>query len=301
MVEARDGTLTSDGNCIALIVNGNGGVGRNTYQAEDFVGSSDLQLAYHSRLNQWNGLFLVACLNKSIERYNYSFSWKRTGKAFQEETVLLPATPTGEPDWVYMESTIRELMEQQERELNTLVALGETAPQQIDVSGWGEFALVDVFEMRNTNSITAASLIPDSGEVPYVTAQAGNNGVQTYVDCPTEWLNEGPCILIGGKTLSFSYQARSFCSNDSHNIALYTRDEKASSLAVQLFLISALQASLSPLFSWGDSISMRRAKGLSMTLPVTPTGEPDWAYMESMMREHIEQREKTVDVFEAFV
>lgn len=122
-VEDLDGSLTSDGNCIALICNGNGGIGRNTYQAEPFVGSSDLQLAYHSRLNQWNGLFLVACLDKSIERYNYSFAWKRNGEAFEAETVFLPTTPAGDPDWEYMEQTMRDAMAEREAALDSLQAL----------------------------------------------------------------------------------------------------------------------------------------------------------------------------------
>lgn len=122
-VEDLDGSLTSEGNCIALICNGNGGIGRNTYQAEPFVGSSDLQLAYHPRLNQWNGMFLVACLDKSIERYNYSFAWKRNGEAFEAETVFLPVSPAGDPDWDYMEQKMREVMAEREAALDSLQAI----------------------------------------------------------------------------------------------------------------------------------------------------------------------------------
>lgn len=129
-VEDLDGSLTSEGNCIALICNGNGGIGRNTYQAKPFVGSSDLQLAYHHRLNQWNGMFLVACLDKSIERYNYSFAWKRNGEAFEAETVFLPTTPAGDPDWEYMEQTMRKIMAERETVLDSLqlLAVGPDEP-----------------------------------------------------------------------------------------------------------------------------------------------------------------------------
>ena len=50
-------------------------------------------------------------------------------------------------------------------------------------------------------------MLPDSGTVAYATAQAGNNGIASYVDCPTEWLEEGNCIMVGGKMLTFSYQS----------------------------------------------------------------------------------------------
>lgn len=297
-VDDADGTLTSDGNCIAMIVNGNGGVGRNTYQAEPFVGSSDLQLGYHHKLNQWNGLFLVACLNKSIERYNYSFAWKRTGEAFARETVFLPVLADGSPDWDDMEHVMRSVMEEQGSKLELLRCAVITERTPVNIEGWGLFQLTELFDIKNTKSITAAKLIPDSGTTPYVTAQDGNNGVQTYVSCPDTWLDEGDCILIGGKTLTFSYQAADFCSNDSHNIALYSKSAKAQKLLVQLYLLSVLRVSLTPLFSWGDSISKRRTADLAIRLPVDTIGAPDWDYMESTMKSLMEQKAADLDVIQ---
>ena len=91
---------------------------------------------------------------------------------------------------------------------------------KIDTSQWRSFKLTDIFHMTNTKSIVQKDVVLDSGSIPYVTAQAGNNGVMSYIECPDEWLDAGGCIMIGGKTLTFSYQAKPFCSNDSHNIAL---------------------------------------------------------------------------------
>lgn len=171
----------------------------------------------------------------------------------------------------------------------------------LDTSNWLQFKLTDVFTMKNTKSITAASLIPDSGSFPYVTAQEGNNGVQMYVDCSDEWLDDGGCIMIGGKTLAFSYQARDFCSNDSHNIALYSKDPLSKSANCQLFLIAALRASLAAHFSWGDSISMKRAKEQFVTLPVTPSEEPDWDFMERKMQDFMVQQEGKLSALVAMV
>ena len=97
---------------------------------------------------------------------------------------------------------------------------------KIDTSGWKEFKLTDIFRMNNTKSIVQKDIVTDSGKTPYVTAQARNNGVLTYINCPNEWLDDGDCIMIGGKTLTFSYQKKPFCSNDSHNIALYLKNKK---------------------------------------------------------------------------
>lgn len=162
----------------------------------------------------------------------------------------------------------------------------------IDTTGWGEFWLTEVFDMKNTKSITAANLIPNSGATPYVTSQAGNNGVQMLVSCPDEWLDRGPCIMIGGKTLVITYQSADFCSNDSHNIALYTRSDDPASRSVntQLFLVTALRASLSSKYSWGDSISMKTIRDDVFKLPVDVDGAPAWRYMGRMMRDVVTER-----------
>ena len=138
--------------------------------------------------------------------------------------------------------------------------------------------------MNNTKSIVQKDVVPDSGTIPYVTAQAWNNGVMTYIDCPAEWLDEGDCIMIGGKTLTFSYQAQAFCSNDSQNIALHLKDAEKASEMHYLFLIAALRGSLYQKYSWGDSISMKTIKNDVFQLPVDASGEPDWAYMDEYMR-----------------
>lgn len=166
---------------------------------------------------------------------------------------------------------------------------------KIDTSGWKEFKLTDIFRMNNTKSIVQKDVVPDSGTVPYVTAQAGNNGVMTYIDCPAEWLDKGDCIMIGGKTLTFSYQAQAFCSNDSHNIALHLKDAEKASEMRYLFLIAALRGSLYQKYSWGDSISMKTIKNDVFQLPVDASGEPDWAYMDEYMSAVMRESEASLE------
>ena len=162
---------------------------------------------------------------------------------------------------------------------------------KINTNGWKEFRLDAIFEMRNTKSIVQKNVVPDSGITPYVTASSVNNGVMMYIDCPKEWIDDGMCIMIGGKTMTFSYQSEPFCSNDSHNIALYLKDKEANKETTNLFLITVLRATLYNKYSWDDSVSMRRIKDESMFLPVTDDGKPDFAYMDSYMQKVMEVSE----------
>lgn len=271
----------------------NGPVGTTFYQPQEFWATDDVNVLYPKvPMSMESMLFIAPMIENAGSEYAYIDKWKMTDMA--AAIIRLPITPSGTPDWEFMEQTMRGVLKQQERELDTLALLSSPEGNALDTTQWKRIPMADIFEMSNTKSITAASLIPDSGEVPYVTAQEGANGVQMYVDCPDEWLDKGECILIGGKTLTFSYQKYDFCSNDSHNIALYSRESASKSENCQLFLISALRASLEQTYSWGDSISMKRIKDDSVMLPVTSEGNPDWAYMEQTMRHVLNERETAI-------
>lgn len=167
--------------------------------------------------------------------------------------------------------------------------------EKIGEASWKLFNLADIFRMRNTRSVIQKNIVPDSGNVAYVTAQAGNNGVLTYVDCPDEWLEEGNCIMIGGKTLTFSYQAKPFCSNDSHNIALYLKDKTIASERRYLFLIAVLRCALTEKYCWGDSISLKRINQDKLPLPVDAKGDPDWEYMDGYMSDIMKETEISLE------
>ena len=294
-VDDAEGTLTSDGNCIAMIVNGNGGVGRNTYQAEPFVGSSDLQLGYHRRLNQWSGLFLVACLNKSIERYNYSFAWKRTGDAFARETVFLPVLANGSPDWDAMEQAMRSVIENQKKKLTFIERLKATPHTSIDVSSWGEFKIGDLFDsIKRAKRRTVNSYEP--GDTPYVTNSAFNNGVSRYLMPKSERdIEIGQCISVNTVDGSAFWQEEDFLANSSGNGLLLLRREDLNPLRA-LFLCTAIKRSLDPSFT--VMLTKGVVKSATIKLPVDAAGAPDWAYMESVMKALLEQKTADLDVLE---
>ncbi|MER0123593.1 restriction endonuclease subunit S [Streptococcus sp. ZJ100] len=123
---------------------------------------------------------------------------------------------------------------------------------------WREYRIIDIFEVKNTHNILSSWITENSGLIPYVTASQNNNSVSTYIDYDEAMLDEGNSIFIGGKTLVISYQDRDYFSNDSHNLALYLKDEKHRTKLIQLYMVSALYKSLKPLYSWGNSISKQK-------------------------------------------
>lgn len=167
---------------------------------------------------------------------------------------------------------------------------------KIDSEKWKKFMVNEVFDISNTKSITQKNIFFNSGDIPYVTASLENNGVLTYIDCRKEWLDDGNCILIGGKTLTFTYQSKDFCSNDSHNLALYIKESDKATEKHYLFLIAVLKSSLEQKYSWNDSISMKTIKDDYFYLPVDTNGKINWSYMDSFMDDIVNESKNNIKI-----
>lgn len=295
-VEDVDGLLTSDGNCVAMIVDGNGGLGRNIYQADPFVGSSNLQLGYHHKLNQWNGLFLVACLNKSIERYNYSFAWKRTGEAFKKETVFLPVLTDGSPDWAYMERHMRSVIEKQASRLELLCRVANiegTPPPCINIDGWREFCIDQLFNVVKGSRLKSTDRMP--GTIPYVGASRFNNGITHYIG-NDEHVHPGGVLTVcyNGPVGTTFYQPDDFWATDDVNV-LYPVN-KVSPEA--LMFIAPVIERVGSNYVYVDKWKLADMKAAKIKLPVDAAGDPDWSYMESTMKDLLEQKATDFDALQ---
>lgn len=149
---------------------------------------------------------------------------------------------------------------------------------------WGEYRIVDIFDVKNTQSILSRDLALDSGNTPYLCASSENNAVSSYVSYEERYIDKGNCVFIGGKTFVVSYQEGDFFSNDSHNLALYLKDSKRRSKSIQLFLTTCISTSLKHKYSWGNSISNNKIQSDTILLPVI-NGEIDFDFMESFVAE----------------
>ncbi|MBQ5848770.1 MAG: restriction endonuclease subunit S [Treponema sp.] len=191
------------------------------------------------------------------------------------------------------EERIRELEEERIRELNAyLLATGlkdyalsaeeEKALETFKTVQWEEFELPEIFDIKNTHNILSSEIVAESGTTPYLCASAENNGVSSYISYKNELLENGNCIFIGGKTFVVSYQKDNFYSNDSHNLALYLKEQNVTK-SNQLYLATCIRKGLSHKYSWGDSISGSKIKSDKFQLP-TKNNKPDYATMETFIK-----------------
>lgn len=147
---------------------------------------------------------------------------------------------------------------------------------------WGEYKVVDLFDVKNTKNILSRDIIANSGSTPYLSASRENNAVSSYISYKEDLLDKGNCIFIGGKTFVVTYQGQDFYSNDSHNLTLYLKDEPSKTRLNQLFMVSCIYKSLGKRYSWGDSISNKKIQTDWVTVPIA-NQQPDYSFMEILI------------------
>ncbi|MCI5519850.1 MAG: restriction endonuclease subunit S, partial [Treponema sp.] len=245
-------------------------------------------------------LFIISSWKKQIPNLGYARHWKAARNCKIQLPLKENALAFSNPcdnikniDFDFMESFIRELEEEHIRELNAyLLATGlkdyalsaeeEKALEAFKTVQWGEFELPEIFDIKNTHNILSSEIVAESGTTPYLCASAENNGVSSYISYKNELLENGNCIFIGGKTFVVSYQKDDFYSNDSHNLALYLKEQNVTK-SNQLYLATCIRKGLSHKYSWGDSISGSKIKSDKFQLP-TKNNKPDYATMETFIK-----------------
>lgn len=301
------GQFTNKGNCITVGIEGTVAF----YQPNDFIAGINVYTLRHERMTESIGLYLCSVLN--MQSWKYGFVNGRTLGRIKAESIQLPVKPgtddvtysQADIDWDYMGSTIRELEESTIRELDAY--LKETGLDDYHLTDverallerepmFCVFSVTTVFDVINTKSIRKSDiqeqLQSNDGSIPYITASDKNNAVAAYIECPQEWIDKGNCIFIGGKTTTITYQSQDFCSNDSHNLALYLKNEQARTERIQLYLASILKKAFANKYQWSNALSKTRIKAESIQLPVKSGTDSsnytqediDWDYMASYVR-----------------
>lgn len=287
-LQPKENEILDSGNCITVSPID----GSSFYQEEDFLGrggaGSSIILLYNPNLNLYNGYFIATVIRTVCRKYAYSDMANKD--TIGAEKIKLPVDETDNPDFLYMESYMKNLelaVSSSLTDLQSAKKFGYSG--KLNLSNWKPFRITDLFTVKNTHSILKSEIMEDSGTIPYVTASNENNGVYSYVDYYDHLKEEGNCIMIGGKTLTITYQKNNFFSNDSHNLALYLKDTVYRTEEIQLFMITALRASIGHSYSWGDSISFKSIQKDYVNLPMDSEGNPDYRYMANYITDKLSE------------
>ena len=119
------------------------------------------------------------------------------------------------------------------------------------------------------------------GKIPYISSSAMSNGVDDFVGNKENVRVFKNCLTIAnsGSVGATFFQPYSFVASD-HVTKLENNDF---SKPIYLF-ISTITKRLHEKYSFNREMNDFRIQREKILLPLTPTGEPDYAFMEAYMR-----------------
>ena len=121
--------------------------------------------------------------------------------------------------------------------------------------------------------------------LPLVNAKHGNNGIMYYgKESDYESAEMTIDIVSDGASSTGDVYAQPQRTGVLYNAYLIKLKAKEESLYVLLFLSCVIQKTIKKKFGYDNKCGWEKVKQLEIKLPVDETGNPDFAYMESYMR-----------------
>ena len=273
------------GNCITIGAEGFVAF----WQSDDFVAGNKVYALRHPNMNEINGLFVCSALNALSDRY--SFADARVLDKIKVEIIKLPATSDGQPDWDYMESYMKAVMEESEKSLEKLRKADDTK-HLIDVSGWGKFRVGDLFDVSRPSSRSSQNY--NEGDMPFVASGNFNNGVTAYLQPKDDNdYDEGGCITVSAVDGYAFYQKDRFLGRGGAGSSIMMlRNYNLNELNGK-YICTLIRKACSD-WEYSNMCNKNKLTDTIIRLPITSTGEPDWQYMEDYMRRIMDKSEQII-------
>lgn len=247
------------------------------FQPNDCAGDDNIYFFVNDSITDASKLFISTCIHaKTSKEYAYVEQFRQTDA--DALSVTLPVTEFGEPDWVYMDSFMAEVMKESEACLENLRQT-DGEKHALDVSEWREFIIGKLFAVVKGTRLTKAHMTP--GNTRFIGSSAMNNGCTAMVG-NTENMHPANTITVcyNGSVGETFYQDQPFLASDDVNV-LYPKFDMTKEIAL---FVAPLIKSVSARYNYIDKWKQEDMIADAIKLPVDASGKPDWAYMDEYMR-----------------
>lgn len=245
-------------------------------------------------------LQFIGCAIEKVALQKYAFNEMCTGTKVMKDSIKLPSTHDGVPDWAYMESYMASLETKVTESLTLLQAAKDAEKKKVDTREWGEFRVGELFEVKISKSVDKGGLeFAEDGEYDFIGRTPLNNGIQGRLNkLKFEANQEGTYSIAQIGMHVCQYRERKWYA--SQNIFVLTPFAEKSHKANK-FIATIITRYLDCAYGKDTYATYPTAKTLphlKIKLPVDKTGQPDWAYMEEYMREMEEKVKNVLNCFE---
>ncbi|MBR1429129.1 MAG: restriction endonuclease subunit S [Rickettsiales bacterium] len=279
-----NGNLLFDGN--KLTVASNGSVGSAFYQQQDFYTTTDVNILTlkNYTLNKYIALFFCSIIE--FEKYKFGYGRKWNLHKMLNSTFSLPTTTDNQPDWQFMEDFIKKIynkvIEEVKASAPALLSLSLKNRPVLKCDEWKEFMVGELFDVV----LSAGDLKLEeceAGETPLISSGETNNGIVGFITKDEKDKSQifKNCITIDMFCNAY-YQPFSFYAVSHGRVNMLVPKQEMSKF-VCLFICAVLNNE-EYRFNYGRAVYSNTAENITLNLPTTPQGEPDFEWMERYIR-----------------
>lgn len=234
-----------------------------------------------------NHLFFSTVINKSLLTYKQAYTYP-TLETVKTLTITLPIIKNGDIAYSYMQERIRELEQERIRELDAYLKtsglLDYTLTKQDEQilsckKEYKEFYIGELFISQTGDVDLQQSDINGKGEY-FINSGLENNGIKGKTDKEARIFNEN--------TITIDFWGNSFYRNFKYKMATHNHVFSLSSKNIKnenigLYFVSSMRF-LRKLFSYNEMGTWNKIKNISLSLPITTSGEIDYDYIEKYIK-----------------
>ena len=265
------------------------------YQSEPYFTGNRVKILKlkdeNFKLTEEVALYLITSMKKVLVGLTWGTSKNEVN--FENRTICLPVTSSGEIDWQYMQERIAELEQERIAELeHYLVASGlndyelteddksilatelfngDDATELPSENGCRKearkFRGGDLFEVKTpVKKFNASSVeITDKIGHPYVVRSSTNNGIRGYINEDEKYLNEGNTFSFGQDTATIFWQEKPFFTGDKIKIL---KPKFACNSEIANYIMNGIAMAFC-YFSWGtQSFKVSVIEDAELLLPI---------------------------------
>lgn len=285
LVEPVEGVTPYPAGSLSIALGGS--IGSTFLQTKEFYTSQNVAvLQPKSNLDSGILLFLARLIEKECSKRFVAFGRELNKHIKRDFTIKLPLIEKDKPNWPIIASIVKDQIIPQipKKAQKVWLQKYDTTPlkqenMKLNTQDWKWFVVNDLFDVQAGKYHYSSEY--EEGKTPYLSATAINNGVGDFINLSPEF--SGGVLTTEKVGCTAFYQPKPFCATSDVNI-IKRKDGKEINQYVGLFLASIIDFNESYRWTYGRQCRVNDTQKIRIKLPVTPSGEPDWKFMEDYIK-----------------
>lgn len=255
------------------------------YQERQFYTGQNIQILKNEYLNKNIASFIIPLLKLQLRKFNWGGNGATLGR-LRRSNVILPSK-NGKPDYEFMQKYVLNNKEKQNQKLiryyqqkidNIILEEDISSLENVE---WKEFRIGEICDIKSGLRLTKKN--QQDGSIPFIGASDSDNGVTGFISNINDSMDKNLLgVNYNGNVVhSFYHPYTCIFSDDVKRLHLKKKnlENKETYLFIKQIILQQQEK-----YAYGYKFNTSRMKRQIILLPVDDAGSPNWAYMESYIK-----------------